>query len=320
MLELKLTGTSYEMGRQHGEQLRDEIKQVLKCYLPLWGISTIQIHSRIEGYKKAILAHAPHLAEEIRGISDGADVSENLIYAINARTELLSGSPLHECTSFGVPSITSVEGHTFLGQNWDWLSSLRGLGRVIDINSQIKTFIEPGMVGKIGLNIYGVGVCLNFLDTEKVNKEGIPVHVLLRKILECKSANEALELIKNLPRAASANYLVGDISNNIFCAETTHDTVEVLKRTDFVTHTNVCNSRGEVCSRQKNFEQLIQEIIQKFGRISSEDLKSVLYDEKILCPKDYFGIETLSTVLIDLTDKRLSVSKKHKSSEFFSYN
>merc|ERR1712217_465596 len=76
----------------------------------------------------------------------------------------------------------------------------------------ILTLTEPGMVGKIGMNENGVGVCLNALrgrvSCDPV--DGIPVHCLVRMILACESLHEANALLHKTPQNCSCHLLLAD--------------------------------------------------------------------------------------------------------------
>jgi isopenicillin-N N-acyltransferase-like protein len=74
------------------------------------------------------------------------------------------------------------------------------------------TFTEAGMLGKIGCNEHRLGVCLNFLrheqDARAAGAPGVPVHGLLRAVLGCRTLDEAVGLVRALPRSASASYVL----------------------------------------------------------------------------------------------------------------
>jgi len=71
------------------------------------------------------------------------------------------------------------------------------------------TLTEPGIVGKIGLNSAGFGVCLNFLPTENL-KPGIPTHILIRRLLSAKNWTDIDIILKNAGSARSANLLIAN--------------------------------------------------------------------------------------------------------------
>ena len=60
------------------------------------------------------------------------------------------------------------------------------------------TFTEAGILGKIGLNNHGVGVCINILGSSSDGGlGGIPIHILLRLLLQsCQSLEDADALLR----------------------------------------------------------------------------------------------------------------------------
>ena len=62
-----------------------------------------------------------------------------------------------------------------LSQNCDWAKDLEPLTVILKIKKKTKPEIiqiaEPGIIGKIGMNDAGLGVCLNFLHIEKEYKK-----------------------------------------------------------------------------------------------------------------------------------------------------
>lgn len=321
MIELKFKGSNKEVGKAHGEELKEEIKQTLDLYLDLWKKPLSEIPELVQGFRSTTEKYFPKLDEEIKSIAEGSNLNENLIYAINSRTELLSNINLNECTAVGVDEFTKVDSDVVLGQNWDWMNNWRGLTRIVEINSRIKMLIEPGMVGKMGMNVNGLGLCLNYLPTFSVNKNGIPVHVMMRAILEKENFNSAAELIKNTPRAASVNYLVGDKEGNICSFETTPETVSEIWSDNFVTHTNSFNSQGELCKRQIMFEDALRSYIYKSRKLLPEDLKKAFTLEGVQAPITHEGdVETIHTIIMNLTKKRMLISEGAKSNKFDCYN
>lgn len=79
-----------------------------------------------------------------------------------------------------------------------------------DNGPRIKMITEAGIIGKIGLNEFGVGVCLNAIKVPGCDFSRLPVHLALRSVLETSSAEEAVRQLENTGVAASAHILVGD--------------------------------------------------------------------------------------------------------------
>lgn len=320
--EIVLTGNNRSIGEQHGAHLRKEIHATYEVYREIWKLSDDQITLRLGGIKQAIAMQLPRFKEEIEGIAKGAGVHEQAIYAINCRTELLSDQSLLECTAAGIASFAKGGCQTVLAQNWDWVNTLRGLTKVVQINYEtgmkLKMLIEPGMVGKIGLNSYGLGTCLNFLPT-KHGAVGVPVHIILRGILECESSEDAKAFVSKMPRASSANYLFGDIEDGIFSLETTPDRIIVFQLGNgLLTHTNAYNGEGEVCSRQQLFEKSLRKSLEKHGKIPPEKLKEALALDGVCVPMSGVkgGIETIHTIIMNLNEGKMLISEGSSSGAF----
>ncbi len=73
---LKLRGTPREIGRQHGEQVPELIKDNLRFYMNLWqhmgGVSREKILTDVEAFIPFIERFDPELIEEMKGVADGA--------------------------------------------------------------------------------------------------------------------------------------------------------------------------------------------------------------------------------------------------------
>lgn len=123
-----------------------------------------------EVFLQSIEEFDKNLKLEIEGIAEGSGVEVWKIVCLNARTEIMLSNPKpnressdgpNECTSMFCPK----EG--ILAQNWDWDKTLEPLMFVQKITQpdghQLIQLTEPGILGKIGMNSAGVGVCLNIL-------------------------------------------------------------------------------------------------------------------------------------------------------------
>jgi len=137
--------------------------------------------------------------EEVFGIALGAGVDGRELLAVNARTELMASRD--ECSVAGVGGI--------LAQNWDWHPDLQEstlMWVVRDGDRWFATLTEAGILAKIGMNDAGLGVCLNLLQcSEDGGLDGVPIHVLLRRVLSsCASVEEAVELLTGARVSASS--------------------------------------------------------------------------------------------------------------------
>jgi len=209
-------GNSYSRGQQHGSRTRAAIGKNLDTYAKLFkhysNLDWKQIRQEAERFIPIIEKYDPEIMEEIQGIADGAERGVEEIVALNARYELIYSS-WTVCTSFvATPEATSSR-HTLMGQNWDWSVFVRDTCVILKIEQEgkpsILTFMEAGMVGKIGLNSAGIGLCVNGLVSNKDKRlPSTPFHVICREILNSKNMSDAVEAVLRAERKCSANYLI----------------------------------------------------------------------------------------------------------------
>jgi isopenicillin-N N-acyltransferase-like protein len=150
--------------------------------------------------------------DEIAGIAAGAGVDCRELLAVNARTELIASRSVDECSVVGAGGL--------LAQNWDWHPDLQESTLVWIVHEHgrwFATVTEAGILAKIGLNDAGLGVCLNLLaSSADGGLEGVPIHLLLRRVLSCRSVDEAVELLTSARVSASSAVTVatpGDVAS-----------------------------------------------------------------------------------------------------------
>ncbi|KAF2652921.1 peptidase C45 acyl-coenzyme A:6-aminopenicillanic acid acyl-transferas-like protein [Lophiostoma macrostomum CBS 122681] len=215
MLIVDCFGTPYEIGETHGRAARAHIHRCISFYTKVFmensKRSWPEVKKLAEGFEQRIESSYPHYHEEIRGIAEGSGCGILDIVALNVRTEIAFGLFSDGCTSLSWHGKTRA----ILGQNWDWrpeqkenLLILR-IKRDGDVPS-IAMVTEAGIIGKIGLNSRGVGVCLNAILTKGCDQDRLPVHLGLRLALECQSAAEAADRLEAVGMASSAHFLIAD--------------------------------------------------------------------------------------------------------------
>jgi len=89
-----------------------------------------------------------------------------------------------------------------------------------------------------GINEYGLCTALTFLLSKKI-KPGINGGFIIRKILEeCKTTEEAVEMIKTLPISSSHNIIIADRNGNMAVVECTSKEINIRYDKDYVIATN----------------------------------------------------------------------------------
>jgi len=220
---IEVSGTPFELGRQHGERAKERVERSLANYAKLFafnGMDWGDAQQRALKYRDCIGAFDASLLEEMEGIARGVGRPFSEILTLNARTEVLpptflTGSDAGECTAIAVSPAASATGETLLAQNWDWIGSQREALIVLRVRESADpaclTLTEAGMLAKIGLNSLGLGVGLNFLRSVFDGTQiGVPVHLLLRALLKRASVREAVAFASGLTFGGSSNIIMAD--------------------------------------------------------------------------------------------------------------
>ncbi len=221
---VRVEGGPRERGRSYGEQARDRVRRSIDAYREVfaayagWDWAAVTDHART--YETPIERFDPVYLEEMRGIAEGAGVDEADVLAINVRTEVMfaakareAGGQVGECSAFAVTPSRSADGHTLIGQNWDWL--LHSADTVVVLGAQqpdrpdFVTVVEAGLLAKTGMNSSGIGLVTNALVSDADRGEpGVPYHVALRAILDAETISDAYAVLQRSSRSSSANYLI----------------------------------------------------------------------------------------------------------------
>jgi isopenicillin-N N-acyltransferase like protein len=333
---LELKGTSHERGRIHGEQARARVERSIANYTRLFafaGMDWQEAQRRGMAYRDVIGGFDAGLLEEIEGIARGAGRPLSEILALNARTEILppsylTGADAGECTAIAVTPAGSATGQTLLAQNWDWVGAQReslvvlrveaGSGR--QATPACLTLTEAGMLAKIGINAHGLGVCLNILRSVfDGTKTGVPVHVLLRALLERASVRDAVEFCSTLSFGGSSNILMADRGGDAASLEFSPRGLKVVRgegatlcHTNHFIHPDAAGWQATQVpnlSSQPRLERARQHAASR-AKLGIEELKGLLRDESAgllsICRKPDLSlppeaqIESVASVIMEL--------------------
>ena len=120
--EITASGSPYEIGQQIGEAARDKIRGFSAIALDrvnkTINISPEKALAIARASAEIAEQYAPHLLEELRGMSAASGVSLDELMILQVRNQFTSESD-SGCTSFAVHARSCAHGHTIVAQNWD---------------------------------------------------------------------------------------------------------------------------------------------------------------------------------------------------------
>ncbi len=261
---LELGSDPYERGLTHGRSMRKEIAENIDTYLARFaagGLDAQTAREEGETWVGVMRDQNADYAEEMRGIADGAELPLGDIAMLNARYEITFGlfgdeakandnpalaDDADGCSTFGALPEATTNGHTIIGQNWDWLAGVHGRCVVLRISRSngpnLICYTEAGIVGgKMGVNQHGIGLVENGLvsDHDGRNPYEKPFHMRCREILDAETYDLALLPITATRRVCSANFVVGHADGEVIDIETSPDAISYLfPRDGLITHSN----------------------------------------------------------------------------------
>lgn len=274
---VELAGGPRERGLDHGERFAEEIERNVETYLERFahhGVDAATVREQAAEFVPLIDDANGAYGEEMRAVSEGSGVPLRDVALLNVRYEVIytawseetregaagadesgdarqadpaaAGVGTDGCTSFGVLPSATLDGNTYMGQNWDWLAPLADTIFLMDAKRpDAPDFIgmtEAGIVGaKAGVNEHGVGISVNGLISEDdgENPYRKPFHVRCREVLDAERFDEALGPVLDSDRPCSANFVVGHGDGEVIDVETAPEEFNCVYPEDGVlTHSN----------------------------------------------------------------------------------
>jgi len=252
--EIVLSGTPYEKGYKHGSLCKEEVLNSMESYrMRFWRghhFSWTQAKAIAREYLPFLTGDYQRFVEEMQGIADGAGVTLDDILTLNCRTEILYSTheppkeeEAQECTAFSALPPATKDGITLAGQTWDYSMNQRKSSIIVRFPAEGKIparllFPEAGMVGGKGVNSAGLSLTLNALST-KSGGTGIPMHIRMRRILECNYLSEAYLAATVQPIPFAANHIITHKDGVSLSLELDPSGCDViLPRDGIIVHTN----------------------------------------------------------------------------------
>lgn len=307
-------GDSYEIGYNHGSSNPDRVRRSfqynLESCLERGDVTKAELFRIALNYVKPVENYNKDYIAEIQGIADGAGLRFEDIMLLNCRTELQklmwnkkaeSGNlyakaveGMEACTSIAVTGERTVDGATYVGQNWDnfaWAEECLIYHIIKQKNGKpsIAYCGEAGIITRSGMNSCGLGDGVNSLSTNApVNLEGVPLQFLLRGVLDSTNLGEAIDAIHGGKNAAVNNIMIAYKDNEAVDVEMDTGCCGMLYPVGgILTHANhyvaaghprypyVDVFKGNSFVRHNRSDKLLRAIKEK---ISIDDIKAVFAD------------------------------------------
>ena len=243
-----LLGSPYELGRQHGEALRQEVqasvRQVLgyfRGYLNVPVVGPWLVNWWLDrAWSDALPFIPPRYLEELRGLAEGSGVSLQELYRLHAIPDRT-----YSCASLAAWGRATVAGRLIHVRNLDW-SMRAGIQRYATVFVVHPTgqhaFVNVGWAGFIGVlsGINDAQISVGQIGAKSIDTtlRGEPMVFVLRDVLEtAEELDQAAEVVRRAPRTVGVNYVFANArARRAIVLETTHRYVRVFEANDQAEH------------------------------------------------------------------------------------
>ncbi len=305
---IELTGSPYEMGTQHGEQLKEQVRGLAReryeiaCQFARDRGVEITREDCLKLARVHLQLHqeqTPRCYEEWSGIAAGADCPLEDVFFANALTDFqdvlwqVAGTEIHGCTSFAVTPAGSSSKTALIGQTWDMHASAQEyislFHRRPPDGPESLTMSTAGCLTLVGINAAGIAVGNNNLQPMDA-RPGIIYLALLHGALQQTDWDQSRQAITGAYRASGHNYMMAHESGVCVDIETTAEQHEEYFVGDpWYAHTNhylsehlkgLENPQLDRRSTEHRLEQVRHALAATPELLSPEHLRSVLADHE----------------------------------------
>lgn len=320
--------TAHDRGEAYGKQFKEGIHQFIQQ--EIYDALSDKPSSKEEMLKYAAACGrvtrdvCPLVAEEMEGIAVGAGMTFEEIVLIHAHEEVYHRSKLPSenhghCTAVAVSPTDSGDGHTYVGQTWDWMTRLAGVSTVTEWRRgdapAVLAYGYPGMPMGAGINSVGLSLCWTSAALAKSGKEspriGVPAYALISHLLAQKDVKSVIREAQRDRHAGWFTFVVADAHGNLVNIEGSPAGVEIkrssshLARADYGTPKMMVAKPGQTPKMHARCERMNQLLDQTSGKNDRQML------ERYLTGREY-GImgwqhpknKTIDVMMFDTTARK----------------
>ena len=322
---LEVGGSATQIGAAHGLAHAEEIRAYVADRVDivasgLWTGAPLSRADVLDIAESMVPAHESFdgdLHAEMVAMADAAGISLPEAIVVGGFTDFVDtvravagagGSTVAEddCTAVIVPD-GRAGGAGFLAQTWDMHAT--ATDHVLLLRAQpdgapaVRVFTTTGCLGQIGMNSAGVSVGVNNL-TGTDGRAGVTWPSVVRAMLRCATAGEALEVLLRADLAGAHNYLILDRHGHGFNVEAMPSVrpVTALGR-DPLIHTNHALDRRAEAAQAERDPRLMDSSRTRLataaelladGPIDAERLFALTREPEAICvsARAPFGIES----------------------------
>jgi isopenicillin-N N-acyltransferase-like protein len=324
---IEVSGTSYEMGYQHGAQAAPLVRKYLSWIEKLTGQPRDVLCRNAMSFFPSIRALSPSLVEEIEGLAEGAGISEEEAVLCQVRAYAAS---LNDggCTAFALASPATADGMPLAGQNQDLEPEYSDVAIMLrvkpsDGRPRALMFTFAGQLGYSGMNEHGLAHFGNALYGFEW-RTALPQYMLKRILLERRTVAECTELLQGHRTCAAHNVVMCDGQGGIADVEVRPETASVFEddRPGWRVHANhyltpdfAPHEDGTLPDSPGRLDRMRSLIREEWGGITADTMKGILSDHDGdpagICRHGAAGLHSISGYVAEPSQRLLHIRRGH---------
>jgi hypothetical protein len=321
-----ISGKPRERGRLYGSTFQKQIHAFLKqeIYQPFNDKPATRedMLRYAAACAKEIRAYSPIIHAELEGMAEGARLPLDEIVLITLHEELYHRGQLpkvEHCTAVAVGPPDTRDGHTYVGQTWDWMPSVFGQSTMLhwkrDEGPSLLAYAYPGLWVGAGMNSAGIALTWTSADLGKKDqmaRVGIPSYVLLAHLLYQDSLDAAVKEAQRAPNAGWFTFVLADAQGNLVNIEGSPKGVIVekhkgrLARVLFGSRAMTQTPPDQAVKVHARCQKMYDLIAESAGKIDRARMQDFFQDPK--CGISV-GKSTLDMMVFDCTTRVAHVSR-----------
>lgn len=321
-----LKGSSYQTGHVLGDFFKKNdpfVKFLGSGNLNYDKIGT----SNFTGLKSLFEDYCPGITDELLGLADGLHIDPEKLIFYNDSYSLPSN-----CSHFAVLKSITENNHIYVGRSYEWTPYEEDLilakttipGKYSHMGFTCLLSGRHDGINEHGLTITASGGGIFNVPTKS---KGLRFWIVIRSLLDqCKTVDEAKELIMRMPLSQFTNYIMVDRNSKALVVESA-DGEKAIKEIDISTTEDqfVLATNHYTLNTMKKYNELNKGIL-KHSKIRNELITSTIRSQRPHVSKEsirellsqrhpngltdyhykgYFG--TLWQMIFDVTDKKVDI-------------
>ena len=314
---IEVSGTSYEMGYQHGIQARQLVRNYLKWIEKMTGEPRESLCNCAMAFLPTFEKLSAALVDETRGLAKGADISLEeallcqtryvddftgpVLYPASPHIPRRSGTEGAEahgggCTAFAITGSATADGNTLIGQNEDMQPEVSDITTLLHVKPSDgrprALMVTPaGQLGHQGMNEYGVAHLINGLSglDDHEFRQDIFRYPLNRIMLEKRTVEECVNLLAKYRDCSAVNKVICDGQGSITDVEVRPEGIAIFSddHPHWRIHTNhyltpqfMPYATNWASSSKPRLERMRYLIKEQWGKITLDTMKAILADHE----------------------------------------